>query len=98
MSNEVKKEKRSAMGTFLKSSVGKLAILAGAMSLNSCELMSVEYSNSNGYQECTRVKNYSTREIREYGEFIFDVVNGNGRWRGCRGTVGNKRGFLGNCR
>ncbi len=50
MSNEVKKEKGSLMNSFLKSSVGKLAILAGAaMSMSSCT--STTFWNSHGYRE-----------------------------------------------
>lgn len=100
MSNEVKKEKRdSAMNSFLKSSVGKLAILAAAtMSMSSCT--SSHYWNSHGYQEGTTTQGANLPQITDFVDVILNSSRG-GRYyyrggRGCSyGTIGSRGGFLG---
>lgn len=100
MSNEVKKEKGSLMNSFLKSSVGKLAILAGAaMSMSSCT--STTYWNSHGYQEGIESRGFTGDQAVD---IIYGVLGaghrghyhrGGGRSRCSYGTIGNRGGFLG---
>ena len=97
MSNEVKKEKGSLMNSFLKSSVGKLAILAGAaMSMSSC--LSTTYRNSHGYSESIESKGLTGDQAVD---ILYGVLGagprgrGSGRSRCSYGTVGSEGGFLG---
>lgn len=76
MSNEVKKEKGSLMNSFLKSSVGKLAILAGAaMSMSSCT--TTTYSNATGYWERVENEGVSANQVLDAAAIVGGIITDN---------------------
>ena len=104
MSNEVKQEnKGSVMNAMLKSTVGKLAILAGAAAtMSSCT--TTTYSNSTGYWERVQSTGVSAGQVLSgtaiiggiitdnnainKGGQIYNGVHGGGGYIGSHGSTG----------
>ena len=75
MSNEKKENENSLMNSVLKSTVGKLAILAGAaMSMSSCT--TTTYSNATGYWERTQSSGVSAGQVLQGVDIIGRSING----------------------